>query len=413
MSEKEEVFISYSSRDRDAVRAFVSHLRGAGVTVWMDESGIDGAAYWSKEIVSAIENCKAGILMVSGTSVASDNVGREVHLLYKKGKKILPLYLEDVEIPPEMEYELARIQHLMLFKGEPGDIFTAVLHALENLGVRVKKRIRPDDLFDGAPLPEPRPPAKQMPAKMIGIAAAAILAVIIAVVAPRFLTSQNETPLPTPTETVRTKDKTSQGTGPVAKTDDSAPSEEVSPSTTENPIPDKTPRASPESETRTNTVREKSPQPPPTSAQSAETRRFAFSVAPLVADDGTDYGSLLFGAMQAAHPDLALASLDATGFEAAYAGDIAALAQTGTIRDAEALVLGRLNLSFQQKSALDQDIISCNLNFSYRAVDAGGKGFGANSFRVVGAGFSNQDAAKNAMEKLVAGHAAEIFGAER
>ena len=39
----EEVFISYGSADRDRIQDLVSRLRQAGVTVWIDEAGIEGS----------------------------------------------------------------------------------------------------------------------------------------------------------------------------------------------------------------------------------------------------------------------------------------------------------------------------------------------------------------------------------
>ena len=47
----EEVFISYGSVDRERIQDLVSRMRQAGVTVWIDEAGIEGAAMWSEEIV--------------------------------------------------------------------------------------------------------------------------------------------------------------------------------------------------------------------------------------------------------------------------------------------------------------------------------------------------------------------------
>ena len=38
----EEVFISYGSADRERIQDLISRLRQAGVTVWIDEAGIEG-----------------------------------------------------------------------------------------------------------------------------------------------------------------------------------------------------------------------------------------------------------------------------------------------------------------------------------------------------------------------------------
>ncbi len=76
----EEVFISYGSADRERIQDLVTRLRQAGVTVWIDEAGIEGAAMWSQEIVAAIRGCKVLILAISENSADSENVVKEVAL---------------------------------------------------------------------------------------------------------------------------------------------------------------------------------------------------------------------------------------------------------------------------------------------------------------------------------------------
>lgn len=60
-----EVFISYASQNRDRILDLVERLRGAGVSVWIDQMGIEGAAMWSQQIVAAIRDCKVLILAIS------------------------------------------------------------------------------------------------------------------------------------------------------------------------------------------------------------------------------------------------------------------------------------------------------------------------------------------------------------
>ena len=53
-----EVFISYASENRGRILELVERLRGAGVSVWIDQMGIEGATMWSQEIVEAIDGCR-------------------------------------------------------------------------------------------------------------------------------------------------------------------------------------------------------------------------------------------------------------------------------------------------------------------------------------------------------------------
>ena len=132
-----DVMVSYSSKDRAQVLQLVQRLRAAGVAAWIDHGGIDGAQRWGEEIVNAIEACKTVILMVSQSSVQSDNIAKEVALAWESGKHFLPLYLEDAKIPKSMQYQLAGIQHIRLFDGDFEGKFVAVLRSLMRLNVRI------------------------------------------------------------------------------------------------------------------------------------------------------------------------------------------------------------------------------------------------------------------------------------
>jgi TolB-like protein/Flp pilus assembly protein TadD len=153
----EDVFVSYSRQDNDKVQALTGKLRSAGVQLWMDVRNIDGAAMWGEEIVNAVANSKVLLLLVSKTSVASQNVVKEVLLASERKGHILPVDLEPTEIPGSLKYALAGIQHIEYFRGDPDEHMQAILRSLERLGVSVAAAPR-------APAPA-RPPASAAPAQ--------------------------------------------------------------------------------------------------------------------------------------------------------------------------------------------------------------------------------------------------------
>ena len=69
MAQPAEVFVSYSRDDAPRVLAVTDQLRAAGVSVWIDQSGIDAAAQWSEQIVDALESAKVLLLMVTEAAV--------------------------------------------------------------------------------------------------------------------------------------------------------------------------------------------------------------------------------------------------------------------------------------------------------------------------------------------------------
>ncbi len=124
-----DIFISYSSKDRAQADQLIQLLGSAGLSVWIDKSGIEAATSWSKEIVQAINECKAFVVLLSPNSLLSNNVIKEVSLASEKRKKILPLDLEPVQLTEDFEYQLAGLQHASMTN------IDAVIRALAKLGL--------------------------------------------------------------------------------------------------------------------------------------------------------------------------------------------------------------------------------------------------------------------------------------
>ena len=173
----EEVFISYGSADRGRIQDLVSRLRQAGVTVWIDEAGIEGAAMWSEEIVGAINHCKVLILAISSNSTKSKNVVRELALASEEEKTILPVFIEPTDIPESMKYQLAGIQRVEYFAGNEEEAIDSVLRALSRLGITTNDS-EPGQALGQAPA-VPTQAKRKSPA--LAIAAVAVIALLTAV----------------------------------------------------------------------------------------------------------------------------------------------------------------------------------------------------------------------------------------
>ena len=137
MAEPADVFISYSREDKDRVLDLAAKLRGAGVSLWIDQGGIDGATLWGEEIVKALENAKVLLLVVTESAVRSHNVAKEVVLASERKGHILPVHLEPTQIPPSLKYPLAGIQHIEYFQGNADENLKTILRSLERVGVTI------------------------------------------------------------------------------------------------------------------------------------------------------------------------------------------------------------------------------------------------------------------------------------
>ena len=142
-----DIFISYSRKDQSQLIPVVEQLRKRGFEIWIDTEGIQGAKLWSQEIVTAIESSKVLILFASSKAFLSKNVTKEVALASESEKHILPVFLDNAQIPAAMKYQLAGIQHLVHEKGQNSQTVDNNLHTLQD--IRYKKRYKAENGYSG------------------------------------------------------------------------------------------------------------------------------------------------------------------------------------------------------------------------------------------------------------------------
>lgn len=129
------VFVSYASTDGARASRVAKLLEAAGVSVWLDRSAIAGGASWSGEIVRAIRDCTALLVLSSPAAMRSANVRQELQLAWDRGRPCLPVVLEQTPYPDEVEYLLAGRHWIELLDRPEEDWLPEVLHALGRLGV--------------------------------------------------------------------------------------------------------------------------------------------------------------------------------------------------------------------------------------------------------------------------------------
>ena len=104
------VFVCYAHVDED-VYPEIRWLQDQGVNVWYDE-GISAGKVWRAEIAEAIRLASKFLYYVSPTSLQSEHCNREVNYALDKGVEIVPVYLDDSKLTPELDLALNRVQAL-------------------------------------------------------------------------------------------------------------------------------------------------------------------------------------------------------------------------------------------------------------------------------------------------------------
>src|SRR3954447_19431873 len=93
-----DIFMSYSSADRDRVKLLVKALQGRGWSVWWDHS-IPPGKTWAKVIEAALAEAKCVVVVWSTTAIVSEWVSLEAEEAKRRRMPLVPVLLDQVEIP--------------------------------------------------------------------------------------------------------------------------------------------------------------------------------------------------------------------------------------------------------------------------------------------------------------------------
>src|SRR6266516_4136110 len=92
----EEVFISYSRKDKDFVRRLDEELKRRDREAWVDWEGIPPVDKWEKTIYGAIEASNTFIFVLTPDSIASEICGKEIAHAAANNKRLVPVVHRDV-----------------------------------------------------------------------------------------------------------------------------------------------------------------------------------------------------------------------------------------------------------------------------------------------------------------------------
>ena len=105
-----DIFISYSTKDRQQAYEIRSFLTGKGISCWMAPESIPTGSNYTKEIPMAIRNCKVFLLILSENAQQSPWVLRELDGAVNNNRYILPYLLDDKPMEDEFQFLLTGCQ---------------------------------------------------------------------------------------------------------------------------------------------------------------------------------------------------------------------------------------------------------------------------------------------------------------
>lgn len=138
------LFVSYSHRDVDKVYPILDALYDKKYRLWYDESCENGNDF-REELRQRIEESEAVLLFVSEHSMASPFCGMEVIVARENNKRLYPIYLDNVDVPPAFQILLANTHHSTsdnmekLIKSMVRDLPAVTMDRLTTEGTFLKK----------------------------------------------------------------------------------------------------------------------------------------------------------------------------------------------------------------------------------------------------------------------------------
>ncbi len=107
-----DVFISYSSKNKNVADAIVSDFEQNGIRCWYAPRDIRPGEEWVTAITKALEVSKALILIYTDESNNSRQVMNEIAVAFNAGITIVPFKLSNEQMNRELEYYLTRVHWL-------------------------------------------------------------------------------------------------------------------------------------------------------------------------------------------------------------------------------------------------------------------------------------------------------------
>ncbi len=130
---KHDVFISYSSQDKEAANALCHALEDCKIRCWIAPRDIPAGAQYGDLIDEAIKYCKVVVILFSETAAISPWVKGEMNIAFEEQKVIIPFRLDDTPLKGQNRVILNQkhwIDAFPNYKDKFSDLISAVSNAL-------------------------------------------------------------------------------------------------------------------------------------------------------------------------------------------------------------------------------------------------------------------------------------------
>lgn len=177
------VFISHVEENRPTAEAIVRGLQSAGYKAWSYElSSVPGPTYLS-QVMNAIEQAGAVILVISPEALGSHQVAREIEAAHELDRPIIPVlqgitHEKYLQRRPDWRLALGAYTSIEVPRGGVDAIMHKIVGGLEALGVE-RGEAPGEPLSLSTPPPPPRRGLVNALHRPLALAIAAVLVVVM------------------------------------------------------------------------------------------------------------------------------------------------------------------------------------------------------------------------------------------
>lgn len=125
-----DAFISYASQDAAVAQALVGALEQERITCWIAPRDVRPGALYADAIVRAIGAARTVVLVLSGNSIASSHVGKEIERASSKQRPIIALRIDTAPLTPALEYFLSESQWVDAPQGNLDKAYKRLINAI-------------------------------------------------------------------------------------------------------------------------------------------------------------------------------------------------------------------------------------------------------------------------------------------
>ncbi len=104
----QKIFICYSRADGEFAVRLDHDLDSAGFDSFLDQNDIPAGARWDEFVEKALKESTTVVVILSPSSVSSENVGDEIAYALREGKRVIPVRHKVCQVPMRID----RLQHI-------------------------------------------------------------------------------------------------------------------------------------------------------------------------------------------------------------------------------------------------------------------------------------------------------------